>query len=238
MAGALGMTPRRRSGSRRARLPGVKASAAPQEKPRRTRRRTPAVLEFSFDARYYRRYYGNPRTCVADRESCALLADFVFAYLAYLRLPVARVLDLGCGIGLWREQLLQHHPRALYVGVEKSPYACRKHGWERGSVVDYRASDDFDLVICQDVLQYLDDGEAAAALRNLARLAGSALYLQALTRGDWEHACDQGLTDGGVYLRNVSWYRNRLRRRFRDCGGGLFLARSMPAVLFDLEHRG
>ena len=124
------------------------------------------------------------------------------------------------------------------MGVEKSAYACRKHGWERGSAVDYRAGEGFDLVICQDVLQYLDDGEAAAALGNLARLAGSALYLQALTRGDWEHVCDRERTDGGVHLRDVAWYRSRLRRRFRDCGGGLFLARSTPAVLFDLEHRG
>jgi len=190
---------------------------------------------FSFDASYYRRFYLSRETQVADATTAAALADFVFAYLAYLRLPVARVLDLGCGVGLWRREVLRHRPGALYVGVEKSAYACRKYGWERGSVVDYVAGPNFDLVVCQDVFQYLDDAEAAAALANLPRLAPRALYLQILTREDWERACDQRITDGEVYLRPAAWYRRRLRRRFIACGGGLYLARG-AAVLYELER--
>ena len=191
--------------------------------------------QFNFDAAYYRKFYGSPRTRVADSKSCASLADFVFAYLKYLRVPVESVLDLGCGVGLWRTEVLRHHPTARYVGVEKSGYACRKYGWERGCLASYRSEESFDLVICQGVLQYLDDDEAEVAIRNLAQLAPSALYLEILTLEDWERNCNQETTDGEVHLRSASWYRKRLRRRFNACGGGLYLARSSPAVLYELE---
>lgn len=191
--------------------------------------------QFKFDAAYYRKFYQSPRTRVADPQSCAALADFLFAYLKYLRVPVRSVLDLGCGVGLWKPEVLRHHPAARYVGVEKSEYACRKYGWERGCLTTYRPEKSFDLVICQGVLQYLDDDEANAAIRNLTHLAPSALYLEILTLEDWERNCNQQTTDGEVYLRSAAWYRKRLRRDFISCGGGLFLARSSPAVLYELE---
>jgi SAM-dependent methyltransferase len=190
---------------------------------------------FSFDEAYYQKFYRDRRTRVADRKSCALLANFVFSYLDYLRLPVERVLDVGCGTGLWRREVRQRYPGAVYVGVERSEYACRKYGWERGSVIDYRPTGDFDLVICQGVFQYLDDAEAEAALDNLPRLASNALYLEILTAEDWERNCNREVTDGQVHLRSVTWYRKRLRRHFRNCGGGLFLAKGSPAVLYELE---
>jgi trans-aconitate methyltransferase len=193
-------------------------------------------MSFTFDESYYQRFYKDRRTRVADRKSCELLAGFVFAYLDYLQIPVERVLDLGCGTGLWRREVRRRHPGAFYVGVEKSIYACRKYGWEQGSVINYRAEDDFDLVICQGVLQYLGDGEAEAALDNLPRLAPSALYLEVLTAEDWKRNCNRERTDGQVHLRNATWYRKRLRRHFRNCGGGVFLAKGSPAVLYELER--
>ena len=197
--------------------------------------RSSTLSDFSFDAAYYQRFYRDRRTRVADRKSCELLAGFVFAYLDYLQLPVERVLDLGCGTGLWRREVRRRNPGAVYVGVEKSEYACRTYGWEPGSVVDYRARERFDLVICQGVLQYLNDGEAEAALLNLPRLAPSALYLEALTAEDWKRNCNRERTDGQVHLRSAAWYRKRLRLHFRNCGGGLFLAKGSPAVLYELE---
>lgn len=193
---------------------------------------------FSFDEAYYQKFYRDRRTRVADRKSCELLAGFVFSYLDYLRLPVESVLDVGCGTGLWRREVRHRYPGARYTGVEASEYACAKYGWEQGSVVDYRSAEDFDLVICQGVLQYLDDGQAEAALENLPRLATSALYLEFLTTEDWERNCNREVTDGQVHLRSVAWYRKRLRRHFRNCGGGLFLSRASPAVLYEIESLG
>jgi SAM-dependent methyltransferase len=195
----------------------------------------PRPHRFSFDEAYYRKYYEDPRTRVADAASCAALADFVFAYLKYLEVPIARVLDIGCGTGLWRGEVLRHYPAARYVGVEKSDWACRRYGWEPGCLSTYRAAEAFDLVICNDVFQYLDDTEAEAAIRHLVHLTRAAAYLKILTREDWETNCDQTVTDGQVYLRRAAWYRERLRERFRACGGGLFLIKDLPVVLYELE---
>ena len=194
-----------------------------------------APRRVSFNRAYYRRFYQDPRTRV---DGIGPLADFLFAYLEYLEIPVAKVLDLGCGIGLWRQEILRHHPSALYIGVEKSAHACKEYGWKRGSVTTYRSAKEFDLVICHDVIQYLDDTETEAAIDNLSTLARSALFLKILTAEDWESNCDQERTDCNVYLRSAAWYRKRLKRRFRACGGGVYLARSSPAVLFELEHFG
>ncbi len=198
--------------------------------------RNPSPPKPSFDEAYYRKYYQDPHTRVADETSCAPLAEFLFAYLKYLKVPVKRVLDVGCGTGRWQRQVLRHHPAARYVGIEISEYACRTYGWRQGSVVSYRSKTPFDLVLCHDVLQYLNDAEAETALRNLANLTRSALHLEVLTREDWENNCDQSVTDGKVYLRSASWYRHRLKSDFLACGGGLFLIKDEAPVLYELEY--
>lgn len=189
-----------------------------------------------FDAAYYARFYRDQETRVADRKGVRRLADFVCAYLRFLSLPVREVLDLGCGLGYWREAIGAHHPRARYVGVEVSDYLCRRKGWRHGSVVDYAHERPADLVICQGVLQYLDDADARRAIDNLARLTRGALYLEALTAEDWAHNCDRAATDGKVHLRPVAFYRRRLRPTFVSCGGGVFVHRQAGVSLFELER--
>jgi hypothetical protein len=103
-------------------------------------------------------------------------------------------------------------------------------------VVDYDHGRSVDLVICQGVLQYLDDPAAAAAIDNLARHCHGALYLEALTRADWEKNCDRSVTDGAVFLRPGAFYRRRLRPHFASCGGGLFVRRDAGVSLFELER--
>ena len=126
--------------------------------------------ESLFDEAYYQRFYFNKKTSVVDPEHVERLGAFVCSYLQFVRVPVVRVLDVGCGIGLWREVVKRHFPQAQFHGVEYSEYLCERFGWERGSVVDYKASAPFDLVICQGVLPYLCEADLKAALRNLGRL--------------------------------------------------------------------
>lgn len=196
----------------------------------------PPMADHPFDADYYARYYDDPNTRVASAESTGRLARFVCAYLAYLEVEVESVLEFGCGLGWWREPLREAYPAASYVGVELSEHLCEVHGWTRGSVVDYEHHEPVDLVVCQGVLQYLDDKQARAAIANLAHHAGSALYLEALTRGDWREVCDRERTDGEVHLRTLSWYRRALSPHFRSCGGGLFVSRASSVALFELEQ--
>lgn len=194
------------------------------------------MKERSFDKAYYDRFYRDPGSSVADRRSIDRLGDMVCAYLKYLHLEVETVLDLGCGLGYWQAVIHRHFPAAVYTGVELSDYLCQKYGWERGSVVDYRAREPVDLVICQGVLQYLNARDARCAMANLGRLTRGALYLEALTKGDWKQNCEQSVTDGDVYLRAAGFYLRALGKHFTSAGGGLFLHRDSGAVLFDLER--
>ena len=126
-------------------------------------------------------------------------------------------------------------PRAAYVGVEVSEYLCERYGWEHSTVQDFRATHPFDLVVCYDILQYLDEGEVTRACTNLARLCRGVLFFSALTAEDWKENCDQRRTDSNVMLRPAEWYRRRLRRQFREIGAGFWLRRSAPLTVWELE---
>ena len=82
-----------------------------------------------FDEAYYQRFYFDKKTSVVDPQHVERLGTFVCSYLKYLRVPVHRVLDMGCGIGLWKDIVAQHFPLASYQGVEFSPYLCERFGW-------------------------------------------------------------------------------------------------------------
>jgi SAM-dependent methyltransferase len=187
-----------------------------------------------FDEDYYRRFYFDPRTAVVSRAEMKARAQLVAAYAAHIGLPVRRVLDAGCGIGLLRTPLRRAFPRAEYVGLEYSEYLCRRYGWVQGSLATWSA-DPFDLVVCYDVLQYLDDRTAARAIRNLARLTRGVLYVSALTERDWRVNCDRTRTDREVQLRDVDWYGRRLRRHFRPSGVGFWIRRGAPLATWEME---
>ncbi|MGO9803408.1 MAG: class I SAM-dependent methyltransferase [Steroidobacteraceae bacterium] len=190
-----------------------------------------------FGPDYYRRYYYDPRTAVASRAEMRARARLIAAATVYAGLPVRRMLDAGCGVGLLGRELRRALPRAHYTGIETSEYLCRRYGWQRGHIEEYRPSAPFDLVICYDVLQYLDRTHAARALANLARLTRGVLYFSALTRGDLKRNCDRERTDADVHLRSSSWYRTRLERHFREAGLGVWLRRGAPLTLWELESR-
>lgn len=189
-----------------------------------------------FGADFYRRYYRNPRTRVVTPREMARRADLVAAFVRHGEQPVRSILDVGCGLGLMRRQLERHFPRARYTGLEVSEYLCRRHGWIRGSVATFQSARPFDLVICYDVLQYLEARAAAAALRNLATLCHGVLHFGALTQEDWELYCDQRRTDRNVHIRPANWYRRRLARAFINAGSGMFVRRGAPLHLWELDQ--
>lgn len=189
----------------------------------------------TFDEKYYARFYGGARPRSAYFRDEARLGAFVSAYLDYLGQPVRKVVDIGCGFGQWREILAGHFPQAAYTGVERSDYLCKRFGWTPGSAVDFRSRSRFDLVICKDTLQYLSPADCEAAIENLARLCGGALYVSMLTREDWEHTCDRERTDLAVHIRPAAWYRRRLAAHFQNLGGGIWLSPRSPAMPWALE---
>ena len=191
--------------------------------------------EFSFDEAYYQRYYNDASSRVESDAEIAARGAYVCAYLKYLRQPVNSVVDLGCGFGHWREILHQHFPKASYQGVELSKYLCQRYGWQHSSIDKFKSAKMYDLVICQDVLQYLSKSAVAKAIKNFDDLCRGVLYLQVMTKTDWEDNCDQDFSDGDGYLRSAKWYRQRLSKYFTNLGGGCFVSRKSKIVFYDLE---
>jgi SAM-dependent methyltransferase len=187
-----------------------------------------------FDAAYYRRFYFDTRTAVISKAEMRARARLIASYADHIGLPVRRILDAGCGIGMLRAPLVRAFPRATYTGLEYSEYLCQRFGWTQGSLAEFSA-DPFDLVICYDVMQYLDDRTAARALANLGRLTRGVLYLSALTERDWRENCDRTRTDRDVNLRAAGWYGARLRRNFRPAGLGFWIRRGAPLSTWEME---
>ncbi len=188
-----------------------------------------------FDRAYYRKYYQDGRTAVAARSAYRARACFIAAYAEHINLPVRRILDAGCGMGQLRAPLLRALPRARYTGVEVSDYLAKRYGWEHQQIANYRSAKPFDLVICYDVLQYLDARAASRTIANLARLCQGVMYCTALTTEDWRDNCDQSRTDSDVHLRSGDWYRRRLTRYFLQAGAGLWIRRGAPLVVWEME---
>jgi SAM-dependent methyltransferase len=191
-----------------------------------------------FDHSYFQRYYFDPRTAVISPHEVRARATLIAAFVEHVGLPVRRILDAGCGTGRLRATLLRRLKRATYTGLDTSEYLCARYGWQQGRIQDYRAALPFDLVVCYDVLQYLDARAAAQALANLSRLCRGVLYFSALTRADWRHNCDQRRTDPNVHLRSGEWYRARLRRSVREIGAGFWVNRRAPLAIWELETCG
>jgi 2-polyprenyl-3-methyl-5-hydroxy-6-metoxy-1,4-benzoquinol methylase len=200
-----------------------------------TKRRIEAVRS-AFGADYFRKFYRNPKTRVVTPAEMRTRATLIAAALRQAQIPVRRILDAGCGIGLLQKPFAAVLPRARYAGLEFSEYLCSQYGWVHGSVADYSPPKPYDLVVCYDVLQYLTDREAGRALANLARLSRAALYFSALTSEDWRDNCDRSRTDRAVHLRSGEWYRRRLRRAFRHIGFGVWVRRDVSVILWDMER--
>jgi trans-aconitate methyltransferase len=189
-----------------------------------------------FNARYYQRFYMNPRTRAVSEAEIVRRADMVAAVIKQLELPVKRILDAGCGLGWFRAPLLTAWPAAAYTGLEVSEYLCREHGWVNESLTSYRPRGRFDLIICHDVLQYLSDRQCAQALANLARWSRGALYLHVPTAEDWRDNVDHGNSDNEVVLRDAGWYRSRLARHFDHAGFGIHIRHGVPWGQWALER--
>jgi SAM-dependent methyltransferase len=190
----------------------------------------------NFSAAYFRKFYLDAATRVVTAAEMRSRAALIASALKQCQIPVRRILDAGCGIGLLQKPFEEFLPGARYTGLEASEYLCSRFGWTHGSIVDFAARTPFDLVICYDVLQYLPDAQAARAIVNLSRLSRAAIYVSALTTEDWRENCDRSRTDRAVHLRAGAWYRRRLNKGFHYVGFGIWIRRDVTAILWEMER--
>lgn len=203
---------------------------------RKAARSGPSPPVNRFGPAYFRKFYLDPATRVVTPSEMRSRATLIAALLNQLQIPIRSILDAGSGIGLLRRPFAQVLPRARYTGLELSEYLCRRYGWLQGSIDTFVARKPFDLLVCYDVLQYLDDAEAARAIANMAHLTRAALYVSALTREDWLENCDRSLTDRAVHLRSGAWYRRRLGKVFYYVGFGVWLRKEVAAIQWEMER--
>ena len=77
--------------------------------------------------------------------------------------PILQI-GLDCDLEKLRLRIQRRTEHMIADGlVAEVEYLCQKYGWLNGSIADYRPRQPFDLVVCYDVLQYLDDESAAKA---------------------------------------------------------------------------
>ncbi len=193
--------------------------------------------EETFGADYYGRYYESARTRVHGAKEIAKLCTAVTSMLDWWRVPIDTVLDVGAGVGLWRDWFSKHRPKATYRSTEVSRYACDAYGHELRDITRWRARETFDLVVCQGVLPYIDDDGCAKAIENLGAMTRGMLYLEAITKKDIREVIDEARTDVLVYERTAAWYRKRLSVHYTEIGCGLWAKSSAPVLFYELERR-
>ena len=185
-----------------------------------------------FDDRYYERFYGDGGT--HDAARVAHIATAVHEMAAWWDVPIRSVLDVGAGMGMWRDWYAANHPGVRVRSIDVSRYACTTWGHERRDISTWKPSSKFDLVVCHSVLQYLDDEPVMAAIGNLAAATRRVMYLELPTTADFRHVVDRDHTDLDVHHRTGAWYRRLLTEHFQQAGAGLWVRRG-EVPLFELE---
>lgn len=195
-----------------------------------------------YDKAYFDKWYRHPRHRVKSALDMKRQLGFVVSATEYLLdRPVRRVLDVGSGEGNWRAVLKRLRPAARYYGVDGSEYAVRRFGKRRNirlgtfaTLGALRLPNDFDLVLCLGVLNYVAPDELRSGLRKIRRLSNGVVYLEVFTSadaatGDFERE----------YARSPAWYRREIKRAgFVSVGMHCYLPRRLTWHAAALERTG
>ena len=163
-----------------------------------------------YDRAYFDRWYreggiGGARRLARKVALAVATAEY------HLERPLRTVLDIGCGEGAWRAPLLKLRPQAKYLGFDSSEYAVSRFGPRRnlhlarfGDFAQLRPCPPVDLLVCSDVLHYLDARELDRGLPGLAELCGGIAFLETFTREDRAEGDEHGFRN-----RPAAFYRRR-----------------------------
>ena len=194
-------------------------------------------MDKRYDRDYFDRWYRNGG--IGGTQRLARKVALAVATAEYhLERPVRHVLDIGCGEGPWRAPLLKLRPRAHYLGFDGSEYAIARFGPRRnlhfarfGDFAQLRPCPPADLLVCSDVLHYLDVRELDRGLPGLAALCGGVAFLETFARED-----DAEGDDHGFKRRPASFYRQRFEAvGFRALGSHCWLSPALAMQATALE---
>ena len=145
-----------------------------------------------YDQTYFNRWYRDPTDRVSTRESLVRKIRMAVSVNEFLLgREIRSVLDVGCGEAPWFGVLKRLRPKARYVGVDSSEYVVERFGDERnirlgslGALNAVRSLRKSDLVVCADVLQYIETRDVERGLRAIRKLLGGVAYIEAFTTED------------------------------------------------------
>ena len=191
-----------------------------------------------YDRAYFDRWYR--REGMGDAKRLARKVALAVAMAEYhLERPIRSVLDIGCGEGAWRAPLLKLRPRLDYLGFDASEYAVRRYSGSRN--IHYARFGDFeylrpcppaDLLICRDVLHYLDTRELNRGLPGLADLCGGVAFIEMFAKEDAAIG-----DEDEFHARPASFYRRKLADAgFVQIGSHGWLSPALAGHATALEH--
>jgi SAM-dependent methyltransferase len=194
-------------------------------------------MDKHYDRDYFDRWYRNGGIGGAQRLARKVALAVATAEY-HLERPLRSVLDIGCGEGAWRAPLLKLRPRAHYLGFDGSEYAIARYGRRRnlhfarfGEFAQLRPCPPADLLVCSDVLHYLDVRELDRGLPGLAALCGGVAFLETFARED-----DAEGDDHAFRRRPASFYRQRFEAvGFRALGSHCWLSPALAGQATTLE---
>jgi len=169
-----------------------------------------------YDKAYFDKWYRGAQrvNSPADVRRKVHLAIAVTEY--FLKRAIRSVLDIGCGEGAWFDHLRALRANVEYVGLDPSEYVVRRFGKRRnirraafGDLSSLKIRRQFDLVVCSDVLHYVDDAEIRAGVAEIARITAGVAFIEVLTKED---DIEGDLND--MKRRPAKWYL----RTFADAG--------------------
>ena len=194
-----------------------------------------------YDQAYYDRWYRSRRAVVSQklREQKVRLAVAVAEFV--LGRPIRSVLDIGCGEAAWRGVLRRLRPTLRYTGIDPSEYVVRRYGTRRnirqgtfGEVGELRVGTAFDLIVCADVIMYVNDEDLQRGLRAVSQLVHGVAYIEAYTTSD-----DMIADFDGWHHRSEAFYRQAFRHAgLVACGLHCYVASRQQHLLAALERCG
>jgi SAM-dependent methyltransferase len=193
-----------------------------------------------YDRAYFDRWYRDPRDRVTTRDALERKVRMVISITEYLLgRRVRSVLDVGCGEAPWRAVLRRMRPDVRYIGVDSSEYVLARFGAarqiRRGTLADLetmRLPQRLDVIVCADVLQYVDTPELVRGLRAIRRLLGGVAYIETFAIEDAMIGDRAGWRE-----RAAPEYRALLRQaRLTQCGPYCYVDPEKLGGLNALEH--
>lgn len=162
-----------------------------------------------YDRNYFDRWYRGRAPVVSSAELKRKVAAAVAVTEYFLRRTVRNVIDIGCGEAPWLGELQAMRPRIRYAGFDPSDYVVGELGASRnirrgsfGDLASLGIRERFDLLVCSDVLHYLEEEEILRGHPGAVRLMRGAAFLEVITREDSVRGDILGLK-----RRPARWYR-------------------------------